>query len=35
MTFQELEPIFNEDYGNGGNSMPEDLLFRETQSSKP
>jgi hypothetical protein len=35
MTFQELEPIFNEDYGNSGSSMPEDLLFRETQSSKP
>jgi hypothetical protein len=35
MTFQELEPVFNEDYGNTGSSMPQDLLFRESQSSKP
>lgn len=27
MTFQELEPVFNEDYGNSG-SLPEDLLFK-------
>jgi len=27
MTFQELEPVFNEDYGNTG-SLPEDLLFK-------
>jgi hypothetical protein len=33
MTFQELEPVFNEDYGNQGNTMPSDLLFRESQSS--
>jgi len=36
MTFQELEPVFNEDYGNQGNTMPSDLLFRESQpSTKP
>lgn len=35
MTFQELEPVFNEDYGNSGNTMPSDLLFRETTNSKP
>lgn len=33
MSFQELEPIFNEDYGNQG-SLPADLLFRQTQSNK-
>lgn len=33
MTFQELEPVFNEDYGNSG-SLPEDLLFRETPPTK-
>jgi hypothetical protein len=36
MTFQELEPVFNEDYGNQGSDMPSDLLFRpSTPSSKP
>lgn len=34
MSFQELEPIFNEDYGNEKGSLPADLLFRQTQSSK-
>ena len=32
MTFQELEPVFNEDYGKEGSGMPADLLFRESQS---
>jgi len=29
MQFQELEPVFNEDYGGG--EFPSDLLFRETK----
>lgn len=32
MTFQELEPVFNEDYGKEGSGMPSDLLFRQSQS---
>ena len=36
MTFQELEPVFNEDYGNDGSEVPADLLFRANQSiNKP
>lgn len=33
MQFTELEPVFNEDYGNTGNEMPFDLLFRESSST--
>jgi len=29
MTFQELEPIFNEDYGNAGDDLPVNLLFKK------
>lgn len=29
MTLQELEPVFNEDYGTGGSDLPENLLFKE------
>lgn len=29
MTFQELEPVFNEDYGNAGDDLPVNLLFKK------
>jgi hypothetical protein len=34
LSFKELEPVFNDDYGNAGNDLPSNLNFESEQTSR-